>query len=41
VKRSDFDAWASQHRRVGVDLGERVERLQARERRRRATGAAR
>ncbi len=30
VRRSDFDQRAAQHRRVGVDLEERVERLQAR-----------
>lgn len=35
VKRSDYDSWASQHRRVGVDLEDRIERLQARGRRRR------
>ncbi len=34
VRRSDFDQWASQHRRVGVDLEEKVKRLRARQRQR-------
>lgn len=33
VRRSDFDLWAAQHRREGVSLEERIDRLRARERR--------
>lgn len=38
VRKGEFDAWASQHRHVGVDIEERVDRLRARERRHRADG---
>jgi len=41
VRKGEFDAWASQHRQVGVDLEERVDRLRARERRHRADGIPR
>ena len=30
VRRSDYDAWVAHHRRVGVDLEERIKRLQER-----------
>ncbi len=39
VRRSDYDAWAAQHRQVGVHVEEKVRRLQ--ERQRRAHGQAR
>ena len=39
IRRSDYDQWATAHRRVGVNLEERVESLQGRARRRKR-GAA-
>jgi hypothetical protein len=32
VRRSDFDAWAAQHRRVGTDVEEKIEHLRKRRR---------
>jgi predicted DNA-binding transcriptional regulator AlpA len=40
VRRSDYDAWASAYRQVGVDIMGQIERLQRRRRRRRVTHAA-
>src|SRR5712692_1262626 len=40
VRRSDYDAWVIAHRRIGVDVEGKIDRLRGRGRRRRVARAA-